>query len=81
MVSRDRPCRKKHLYISYLYRSLIFAYWLCSEMGRVTLVEQLPDDLTSWVISAFAVRNDTALALTADPFEVGPPSAWGWGGL
>ena len=36
------------------------------------MVEKLPDSITSWVISAFAVRRDTAVAFTAQPFQVGP---------
>ena len=43
---------------------------LCSDNGQLTLNEKLPDSITSWVISGFAVKNDSEIAVTANPFEV-----------
>ncbi|KAL8564205.1 hypothetical protein ACOMHN_017474 [Nucella lapillus] len=40
------------------------------DQGKLTLVETLPDSVTSWMVSAFAVRKDSELALTSDPLEL-----------
>ncbi|XP_070198324.1 CD109 antigen-like [Littorina saxatilis] len=39
-------------------------------MGRASIVAKLPDTITSWVVSAFAVRADAELAITAQPLEL-----------
>ncbi|XP_076448767.1 CD109 antigen-like [Babylonia areolata] len=40
------------------------------DRGKLTLHETLPDSVTSWVVTAFAVRRDTELVLTSDPLEL-----------
>jgi hypothetical protein len=41
-----------------------------STSGNLQITETVPDSITSWVISAFAVKDGTELAVTADPFNV-----------
>lgn len=43
---------------------------LCSETGKITLNVKVPDTITSWVATAFAVNPDTGLGLTPQPANV-----------
>uniref|UniRef100_A0A1B0ABH2 TEP1-F n=1 Tax=Glossina pallidipes TaxID=7398 RepID=A0A1B0ABH2_GLOPL len=40
-----------------------------NETGHLTLNKSLPDTITSWVISAFAVNEKTGLGMTENPFK------------
>uniref|UniRef100_A0A1A9W1S6 TEP1-F n=1 Tax=Glossina brevipalpis TaxID=37001 RepID=A0A1A9W1S6_9MUSC len=41
-----------------------------NKTGFLTLTKNLPDTITSWVISAFAVNEKTGLAVTENPFKI-----------
>ncbi|KAL8602917.1 hypothetical protein ACOMHN_062612 [Nucella lapillus] len=38
--------------------------------GQATLEKKLPDSITSWVVSAFAIRDNSEVAVTFNPDEV-----------
>ena len=70
-----RACVRACEWVANLYKveSDCLNPWLCtscSNNGQAMTNETLPDTITSWVISAFAIRDDSEIAVTADPFEV-----------
>ncbi|XP_055334306.1 thioester-containing protein 1 allele R1-like isoform X2 [Paramacrobiotus metropolitanus] len=50
--------------------SFLFYTGATDDQGKLRLVEQLPDAITTWSITAFAVGLDTPLAITTTPTEV-----------
>ena len=53
-----------------LYRSSLNLLCLCSADGQTTMTATIPDTITSWVLSAFAVHSDVGLGVAPERAEV-----------
>jgi len=57
-----------------LYRtaalSCVYVVRVSSADGQTTLTATIPDTITSWVLSAFAINSDVGLGVAAERAEV-----------
>ena len=50
--------------------SCVYVVCLCSADGQTTMTATIPDTITSWVLSAFAVHSDVGLGVASERAEV-----------
>ncbi|XP_076470228.1 CD109 antigen-like isoform X3 [Babylonia areolata] len=48
----------------------IWSSSMTDDNGQLSMTRKLPDSITSWVISAFAVQDNEEIAVTDDPYEL-----------